>query len=300
MSMRFNNVLNNKKLTIPGDKLEEMINEHSEDIMHILSIKMQDDMIPDEEKTSPDTYGCDCLFLEHFITEDMSEDFSVIAREFLIHEYQNIKDHEMVYYVDTDAAKNWPDRMFERFILNFMMNAVNYGSQYTKNLFLYLHRTYYSREYKQLKKFSSISRSELFSLASDGDGGIIRYDMARILTIAKMMGIDIGPDCYCAYLYLNDRHKAYDEYEEPDWGFMDSVSDMIPEHREENNRIFKDRDEMLDMHWKYDKFLENVQAICIKKLRVQLHSPQELVLRLINCFKMKPLRIKTQLQFCNY
>ena len=35
----------------------------------------------------PDPYGCECLFLEDFITYDTELDFAAIARDFLLHEY---------------------------------------------------------------------------------------------------------------------------------------------------------------------------------------------------------------------
>ncbi len=258
MSMRFDNVLNNRKLPMPGDKFDADFDEESDKFRHLLSLKMKEEMMSDEERTAPDTFGCDCLFLEHFITDEMRSDFSLIARDFLMHEYPNIKDHEKVYYLETDAAENWPERMFERFILNMMMNAVNYGSQYTKNLFLYLYKTYYSKEYKQLKRFSSLSNGELMSLASNGHGGTNGLAMARILFISKLSGIEIKPDCNFAYLFLDDIHKNDEDDMEPDWGFMDSVVELFQTCRDENEQRFKDTGEMYDLHYKCGKFLENV------------------------------------------
>ena len=96
----------------------------------------------------------------------MRDDFSLIARDFLIHECPNIDNHEMVKYLDTDATEHWPDQMFERYILNLMMNAANSGSEYTRSLFVYLHKTFYKSEYRALKRFNEISAEELISLAS--------------------------------------------------------------------------------------------------------------------------------------
>ena len=62
----------------------------------------------------------------------MRDDFSLIARDFLIHEYANVKDHEMLEYLNIDPGVCWPEKMFERFVLNLMMNAVKCGSEYTK------------------------------------------------------------------------------------------------------------------------------------------------------------------------
>lgn len=56
----------------------------------------------------------------------------------------NIPEYQDVEYFDIQSGEDCPGLMFNRFTLGLMMNAVNSGSEYTKALFLYLHRTYYS------------------------------------------------------------------------------------------------------------------------------------------------------------
>ena len=258
MSMRIKNVLNNSNLPKPGDPFTMDFDETSDRFKQLLSLKMKEEMLSDEERTSPDTFACDCLFLRNFVTESMQDDFSLIARDFLLHEYPNVKDHEMVRFVETAAMDNWPDRMFERFILNMMMNAVNHGSQYTKNLFIYLHKVYYRKEYQQLKRFSTLSNSELMSLASNGNGGVSSEVMARILSISKMYGIEIKPDCNFAYLFLKDIYEDFEDGYEPEWDFMDSVTSLFKECKEENEQLFENKDEMFDMYYKCERFLGNV------------------------------------------
>ena len=241
----------------PGDMFDPNIDEKSDFFKHLMSLKMRDAMMSDDERISPDTFACDKIFLDHFITDRMADDFSLIARDFLIHEYPNIKDHEMVEYLDTSADRQWPDRMFERYILNLMMNAVNSGSQYTKNLFLYLHKTYYNKEYKQLKRFNRLSGGELLSLASRNDGGMSPVIMARILAISRMYGIEIALDCNFMYLFLAD----YDEnfvHDPADWKFIDEVTDTYRDCFEEIDQIFDSDDEMYEMYEKCDKFMSNL------------------------------------------
>ena len=241
----------------PGDMFDTNIDENSDFFKHLMSLKMRDAMMSDDERISPDTFACDKIFLDHFITDRMADDFSLIARDFLIHEYPNIKDHEMVEYLDTSADRQWPDRMFERYILNLMMNAVNSGSQYTKNLFLYLHKTYYNKEYKQLKRFNRLSGGELLSLASRNDGGMSPVIMARILAISRMYGMEIALDCNFMYLFLAD----YDEnfvHDPADWKFIDEVTDTYRDCFEEIDQIFDSDDEMYEMYEKCDKFMSNL------------------------------------------
>ena len=249
--------LRENKLPTPGEIFEADFDERSDFFKHLMSLKMKDAMMSDEDRISPDTFACDKIFLEHFITDRMEDDFSLIARDFLIHEYPNIKDHEMVRYLDTSANNQWPDRIFERYILNLMMNAVNSGSVYTKNLFLYLHKTYYDKEYKQLKRFSKLSGSELLALASRRDGSMSPVVMARVLAISRMYGIEINLDCNFMYLFLEDYSENFDE-DKMDWKFIDEVTDTYRDCFEEVQQIFDSEDEMYDMYEKCDRFMANL------------------------------------------
>ena len=242
-------------MAIPEED-HEMNEEHRAFIDHLMELRMRDMMMSDEERTSPDTYGCDSMFLESFITPEMEEDFSLIARDFLLHEYGNIKDHEMIRYLDTDPSFSWPDRIFERYILNLMMNAVNAGSTYTRDLFVYLHKTYYRKEYQVLKRFNNLSADELLSIARNDNGGIPSHAFARILAISRMYGINISPDCNFIYMYLND--IADNDEVDLDWDYMKEIEDSYEECRKEIDQIFESRDEMIELYYDNDNFLANV------------------------------------------
>ena len=249
--------LSDYKFPMPGDMFDMEFDEKSDFFKHLMSLKMKDAMMSDEERTSPDTFACDKLFLDTFITDRMRDDFSLISRDFLIHEYPNIKDHEMVKYLDTSVMEQWPDQMFERYILNLMMNAVNSGSSYTKKLFVYLHKTYYNKEYKQLKKFSRLSGSELLALSTLRDGGMSPVIMARVLTISRMYGIEIGLDCNFMYMFLEDYNENIGD-DSTDWKFIDEVTDTYRDCFEEVEQLFESHDEMYDMYEKCDKFMSNL------------------------------------------
>lgn len=246
--------LNNDKMPMPEDVFDLDFDERSEFFKHLMSLKMREESMSDEERTSPDTFGCDSLFLDCFITDAMRDDFSLIARDFLIHEYANINDHEMVEYLSLDIGDLWPEKLLERFILNLMMNAVNSGSEYARNLFLYLHKVYYRKEYRQLKKFSTLSGSELMALSSRPDRGMSPVTMARILVISRMSGIKIGLDCNFMYLFLNDYVKDMEEEEKRDWKIFEEVADLYKDSFDEVDSLFKDHDEMFDLYAKYNRF----------------------------------------------
>ena len=220
------------------------------------NLRIKAGAMTDEERTSPDTFACDRVFLEYFVTPEMGDDFVLIARDFLIHEYPNIKGYEMVKYLDANPGECWPDKLFEQHILNAMMNAVNSGSVYTKNLFLYLHKTYYRKEYQMLKRFHTLSAPEVISLGKDERGVVSPVSYARILTISRLYGIEISEECDFLYIGLDYyvKHIGF----QPDRKFMDSITDSVKECKKEIEQIFADEDEASDLCWQQEEFLMNV------------------------------------------
>lgn len=179
-----------------NNKLKNMIESGGNFINYMK--KLQDDKkwMPKLNGMPPDTYGCERLFVDFFINDEMGEDFPLIARDFYVHELANISKHQDVEYFDTQSGEDWPELMFNRFTLGLMMNALNSGSEYTKALFLYLHKTYYKKEYRTIKKFSRMSLSELLSLAEPEErSSSYCANLSRILCIAPLYGIEIDEEC---------------------------------------------------------------------------------------------------------
>ena len=94
------------------------------------------------ERLSPDKYGCESLFIEYFVNEQMEDDFPLIAHDFYLHEFTNLSQYENVEYLYIDRGIEEVGDVYIRFTLNLMMNAFNGGSEYVKSLFIYLYKTY--------------------------------------------------------------------------------------------------------------------------------------------------------------
>lgn len=229
------------------------LNSRDEIMAQIMDAKLAEFRMLSEDSVSPDTYGCDSMFLRFFVTHQMEIDFSLIAREFLLHEFGNIASHEMVEYLDPGSDRNWAGRMFRFFILNLMMNAVNAGSTYTKSLFLYLHKTYYRKEYQQLKRFSVLGGRDVIALGKT-EKGYNTITIARVLTMARMYGIEVRPDCNPIFSMLNDHNEEQKEDDDTDWDFMDEVFDLSLKCRDEIREMFRDNDEMYRICDKADRF----------------------------------------------
>lgn len=221
-------------------------------------MKSHDDkkMMPDFNGMIPDTYGCERLFVDFFINDEMGEDFLLIARDFYVHEFANIPKHQDVEYFDIESGEDWPELMFNRFTLGLMMNAVNSGSEYTKALFLYLHKIYYKKEYRTLKRFSKMSLSELLALAKpEGRRHLYYANLSRILCIAPMYGIKFDVECHAVYGILNEFINKFGL--SVGYSFDEAVDDSFKDCRKEIDERF-DQKKLYFLDAKMSKFLGNV------------------------------------------
>lgn len=212
--------------------------------------------IPDDKKLMPDTYGCERLFVDFFINDEMREDFPLIARDFYVHEFANISEYQDADYFDIYSGEDWPELMFNRFTLSLMMNALNSGSEYMRALLLHLHKTYYKKEYRTIKKFSTMSLSELLELAKpEGRRNFYYANLSRILCIAPIYGIKISEECNVVYGILNE----FSDKVGLSRGFsFDGVTDdSFKDCRKEIDERFSQK-KLYSLDVKMSKFLGNV------------------------------------------
>ena len=232
-----------------NDLLQNMIESSGNFVNYMMNIQ-------DDKKLMPDTYGCERFFVDFFINDEMREDFPLIARDFYVHEFANIPKHQDVEYFDIEAGEDWPELMFNRFTLGLMMNAVNSGSEYTKALFLYLHKTYYKKEYRTLKRFSKMSLSELLELAKpEGRRHLYYANLSRILCIAPMYGIKFDVKCHVVYGILNEFINKFGL--SVGYSFDEDVGDSFKDCRKEIDERF-DQKKLYSLDAKMSKFLGNV------------------------------------------
>lgn len=235
------------------DELNELLQNMIESSGNFVNYMMN---IQDDKKLMPDTYGCERFFVDFFINDEMREDFPLIARDFYVHEFANIPKHQDVEYFDIEAGEDWPELMFNRFTLGLMMNAVNSGSEYTKALFLYLHKTYYKKEYRTLKRFSKMSLSELLALAKpEGRRHLYYANLSRILCIAPMYGIKFDVKCHVVYGILNEFINKFGL--SVGYSFDEDVGDSFKDCRKEIDKRF-DQKKLYSLDAKMSKFLGNV------------------------------------------
>ncbi len=236
--------------------LQNMIESGGNFVNYMMKIQGDKKLMWDFNGMSPDTYGCERFFVDFFINDEMREDFPLIARDFYAHEFANISKHQDVEYFDIESGEDWPELMFNRFTLGLMMNAMNSGSEYTKALFLYLHKTYYKKEYRTLKRFSTISLSELLALAKpEGRRNYYYTNLSRILCIAPIHGIKMDGECNIVYGILNEYSNQFDL--NGGYSFDEAVGDSFKDCRKEIGERF-DQKKLYSLDAKMSKFLRNV------------------------------------------
>lgn len=201
-------------------------------------------MMTEEQRLAPDTFCCECFFLQEFVNYEMERDFPLIAKEFLQHEMKHLSDYTKLSFVSTDPVESWPEAAYCNMILNLMMNAVHAESEYARQLFCNLYRTYYKREYNVLKRFHHISATEIVDIAENERHQATYFDIARLLCISKMFGISVDQDCSFLYLMLDERWEEFFSHDADFYCFADGA---LQEAREEINVLFRDGEDMMNL-----------------------------------------------------
>lgn len=235
------------------EKTKDSLLSSSSDVLNRLIREQRQKKLSTGGRVAPDPYRCEKCFVRTFISPEMDEDFLAIARDFYLHEFKNLSTYEDARYYNVNDGEEWPSFMFYRFTLSQIMNAIHGGSTYAKSLVLCLHKTYYRKEAKTLKKFNKISFSELISLAEPTEEyPSVLGNLSRILCVADLMGIEISEDCDIVYLHFgegkeeNNNGKKY-SLDISDW---ESQSQAVVEQQYDLRKL-------ISMDNRANKFLAN-------------------------------------------
>jgi hypothetical protein len=179
---------------------------------------------------APDTSGADYFFLEEFVTEEMSCDFTAIEQEFLRNCSARLTEFSEVGWYGEDAYWNQsPETTIQKRIMRLIYNGAKIGDDYGLRLIRYLYKLYYKKEYNQIKRFRKISPREIFSLAEDPLGGTDVCAMGRIMGMCRFMNIELDEQCSVLYLYLEKRFQEWIAYEEDERNCTEHNSELFEE-----------------------------------------------------------------------
>ena len=214
---------------------------------------------PEQFKIAPDTTGVDFFFLQYFIIWPMADEFWVIASAFLKNCYQEIPEFvklgwsfpQQIYFQSVTES-------LQQRILNLILNGFRSGNSYCTELLKHLYKTYYKKEYNQLKRFRSITLPQLFTLADTEEYDNQWGNVARILVMCSVFGIEQIERCGMLYLYLDDLRKEYEDDPEPlhlDHDQLDNSRDLVETWTSEDMQ--KPARKRQKTYWEIEHFLEN-------------------------------------------
>lgn len=160
------------------------------------------------------------FFIQGFLTIDMRLDFFAIANDFFTNRPGICKTFNDEYYdenLDFLYGKNENDVVyfpnaegdwFKIMILHYIYRAaVDMDNDFCKKQLLYLYRTYYKKEYNQIKRFSEITLKDILGILGDTNADSI----ARIIVMARFMGKTVRPE-YPDGRLLQLMHKDFTEH----------------------------------------------------------------------------------------
>ena len=234
--------------------------------LEMMSLLLRDMMNREEGKIAPDTYGADKFFLDGFLNEDMDYDFMAIACDFLKHHFDRLKEfNDLEYYGNERCELSDPERALHVKILDIIYNAAKTGDSYSVALIRLLYKTYHKKEYNQLKRFTKLSVSEIFSLSKNEYGNCSFETMGRIMGMCPFLGIELEERFSVVYLLMEKRRKEIDEEEDihflnfEEGLFQECVRQIESWQMEQQNSSKKRRySDDCKKYWEVDRFVEAV------------------------------------------
>lgn len=133
--------------------------------------------------------------------------------------------------------------------------AVDMDNDFCKKQLLYLYRTYYKKEYNQVKRFSEITLKDVLDILGDTNASSI----ARIIVMAKFMGKTVKPE-YPDGRLLQLMHKDFTERTIAEqYDFYEPV--ILEESLDESRDHMQEAQDMAKKYMKkYKSVIEELKA----------------------------------------
>lgn len=231
----------------------------------MLALFMQDMMNRESGKVAPDTTGADYFFIDEFFTMDMELDFALIEQDFLQHCSGKLQEfNEAGWYGEDERWTAAPKIALQKKLLRLMYNGAKLGDRYCVELIKYLYKLYHKKEYNQLKRFRTISISEIFALSEDEWGGNNYGAMGRILGMCQFMNIKQEDSCSILYLLLDKTRKEWISDNEKEREFSYFEDGLFEECVQQIELWMKDIDQSdfrgfrkaTKVYYEHDEFVE--------------------------------------------
>lgn len=162
-------------------------------------------------KIAPDTIGVDYFFLIGFLTQQMEDDFPMIEHEFLEKCRTKLAEFNAIgWYGAADISVYNPIQSLHTNILRLIYNGAKAKDEYCVELIKNLYKTYHKKEYNQLKRFKKLTGEDVINLSENLENPLDeKLAIARVLSMANFMGIEIDERCSVYYYLSTEDREAY-------------------------------------------------------------------------------------------
>lgn len=222
------------------------------------------------------------FFIQGFLTIDMRLDFFAIANDFFTNCPGICKNFNEEYYdenLDFLYGKNENDVVyfpnaegdwFKIMILHYIYRAaVDMDNDFCKKQLLYLYRTYYKKEYNQIKRYSEITLKDILGILGDTNASSI----ARIIVMARFMGKTIKPE-YPDGRLLQLMHKDFTEHTIAEqYDFYEPV--ILEESLDESRDHMREAQDMAKKYMKKYKSVIEESKVPTSKLMFRYFALRE-------------------------
>jgi len=238
------------------------------DLKHIMGLMMQDEAEKKDGNIYTDTSGAEYFFIHGFVTDSMHFDFDAIEADFFKHCSDKLGLFaEVQRYFYHSCAASSPDEAHEYTVLGAVLNGAKIGDPYCKALIIYLFKTYYRKEYGQLKRFRSISAQELAGLAKDEHDGIRLSMLGILIVLCSQMDIRLTENCSIWYRYLTKKKLEEEEETEAIYDSSGIDKDLYAKCLETVSVWYnRDRDKngsnSNKVFWREDKLVSRILQRC--------------------------------------
>lgn len=174
----------------------------------------------EEDGSVPDLYGCEEFYILSMLEDPYSQfqdDFELIAKDFLSHRYGQLEQYKKRLFTEDPAEYLDLEFAWKVKIMYLMVEASNQNDAYTRDLLIHLYSLYCRKEYRALRKFHRISIDDVRALSDEYDDNYFVLATARILFMARLLGIEIDPSCNLLYVLLNKAQKEREKRTETDF-----------------------------------------------------------------------------------
>lgn len=229
----------------PFDTYDDM--PGMESAMSVMSA-MFEDMLHRQNNNgiAPDTAGVDYFFIEGFVNFDMGWEFEAIEQEVIKHCYDKFEEFADVSTIgNTSGRINAPSRAMEKKITKLLYNGFKLGDQYCTELLKNLYKSFYRKEYNQLKRFRKITSRELFGFVEDAivDNGAPVVELGRIMGMCTVFGIEFSDDVSVLYRMLDKMRIDWEAQDEEESIIAESNNQLFEECLDEIEKILRNTDE---------------------------------------------------------